>query len=205
MNQNPNVYSKNEKEELNNNIISKLENINSKFILKKIFNNLSEKQFLKIINYNKNIQNKLGLSINNYIDFTKIIIEIIPVKNYSDNEIKLINISNEKDKSFFHLYLNENENELNKNILTKNEINKIDKIKIIIDNQIKSFHELFRNCKYIESINFIRFKRENIIDMSYMFAGCKSLKNLNISHFITNKVTNMSCMFSECSSLKELN
>ena len=138
MNQNPNAYSKNEKEELNNNIISKLENINSKFILKKIFNNLSEKQFLKIINYNKNIQNKLGLSINNYIDFTKIIIEIIPVKNYSDNQIKLINTPNEKDKSFFHLYLNENENELNKNILTKNEINKIDKIKIIIDNKIFS-------------------------------------------------------------------
>ena len=45
--------SRNKKGKFNKNIISKLEDINSKYILKKIFNNLSEKKLLKIICYNK--------------------------------------------------------------------------------------------------------------------------------------------------------
>ena len=69
------------------------------------------------------------------------------------------------------------------------------KIKIIIDYQVKSFKELFSGCYYIESINFKKFYRNNITDMSYMFAGCSSLKELNLNNFNTNNVTNMSDMF----------
>ena len=82
--------SRNKKGKFNKNIISKLEDINSKYILKKIFNNLSEKKLLKIICYNKNIQNKLKLNINDYIDFRQIIIEIIPVKDYFSEKINII-------------------------------------------------------------------------------------------------------------------
>ena len=70
------------------------------------------------------------------------------------------------------------------------------KIKIIIDYQVKSFKELFNEVKSIESINFRKFHRDNITDMSYMFDGCSSLKELNLNNFNTNNVTNMYGMFS---------
>ena len=79
------------------------------------------------------------------------------------------------------------------------------KIKIIIDYQVQSFKKLFNYCKCIESINYKKFYRNNITDMSWMFYGCSSLKELNLNNFNTNNVTNMSCMFDGCSSLKELN
>ena len=90
----------------------------------------------------------------------------------------------------------------------KYEINKEDKltkIKIIIDYQVKSFKGLFFRCYCIESINFKKFYRNNITDMSWMFYGCSSLKELNLNKFNTNNVNNMCGMFSGCSSLKELN
>ena len=58
-----------------------LENIKSKIILKRIFDNLCKKKKLNIIKYNKNIQNRLNLDINDYDDFFKTIIEIIPADN----------------------------------------------------------------------------------------------------------------------------
>ena len=78
------------------------------------------------------------------------------------------------------------------------------KIKVIIDYQVKSFKELFYWCKCIESINFKKFYRNNITDMSWMFNGCSSLKELNLNNFNTNNVTNMSYMFYGCSSFKEI-
>ena len=43
------------------------EKIKSKYILKKIFNNVQEKIVLQIFKYNKNIQKKIDININNYI------------------------------------------------------------------------------------------------------------------------------------------
>ena len=80
--------------------------------------------------------------------------------------------------------------------------NKVSRIKIIINYQVKSFKDLFEYCKYIELISFKKFYRNNIIDMSGMFYECSSLKELNLSNFNTNNVTYMSCMFRGCSSLK---
>ena len=82
-------------------------------------------------------------------------------------------------------YLNKNKN--------------IDKIKIIIDYQVKSFEKLFYYCKCIEYINFKKFYRNNINNMGYMFYGCSSLRELNLSNFNTNNVTNMRGMFCGCS------
>ena len=73
------------------------------------------------------------------------------------------------------------------------------KKKIIIDYQVKSFKGLFPRCECIESINFKKFYRNNITDMSGMFYKCSSLKELNINNFNTNNVTNMKYMFSGCS------
>ena len=57
---------------------------------------------------------------------------------------------------------------------------KVQFIKVIIDYNISSLSELFKGCKYIETINFKRFYRSNINNMSYMFDGCISLNFIEI-------------------------
>ena len=56
---------------------TKLNNVKSKFILKKIFDNIPKIKGLNIIRYNKSIQNKLNIDINLYkIEYSQIIFEI---------------------------------------------------------------------------------------------------------------------------------
>ena len=75
----------------------------------------------------------------------------------------------------------------------------VSKISIIIYYQIKSFSKLFFYCECIESIEFKKFYRNNITDISLMFDECPSLKELNLNNFNTNNVTNMSYMLRGCS------
>ena len=149
-----------------------IDNIKSRYILSKIYNNMTIKKKLDIVKHNKKIQNRLNLSTKDYKEYCKIEIEIIPKK---DEYGKFINI-NENDKLYYHIYFNDNKEE----IKNKYEINKKDKvtnIKIIIDYQVKSFKHLFSWCNCIESINFKKFYRNNISDMSWIFSECYSLKN----------------------------
>ena len=179
-----------------------IENIKSRYILSKIIDNMPKKIKLEIVRYNKKIQNILNLSVNDYKEYYEgIEIEIIPVKGEYG---KFIHIDNENDKLYYHIYFNDNKEEI-KNKYRIEEEDKVTKIKIIIDNQVTSFRKLFFNCKCIESIKFKKFYRNNITDMSLMFSGCSSLNDLNINNFNTNNVINMACMFAGCSSLKELN
>ena len=181
------------------------ENIKSKYILQVIFANLREKKLLKLIKYNKNIQSKLNRDINDYIKYyeynKKIIIEIITIsKNYKNYFIKY----KEEDERYFHIYFNDEKEEI---LLCKNYFDydkNVTKIKIIIDEQITSFEGLFSECICIEKINFIKFNRKDITDMSYMFYKCKSLKEINFYNFNTTNVTDMSSMFFGCTSLEKL-
>ena len=138
-----------------------MEKIKSRYILSKIYDIMPKKKKLEIIKYNKRIQNRLNLSIKNYKEysetFTPIEIEIIPTK---DKYGKFIYI-NENDKLYYHIYFNDNEEEI-KNKYEINKEDKVTKIKIIIDYQVKSFKELFYDCKCIESINFKKFYRNTI-------------------------------------------
>ena len=152
-----------------------LENIKSRYILSKIYDNMIIKKKLEIVKYNKKIQNRINLSVKDYTEysetFTSIEIEIIPTK---DEYGRFINI-NKNDKLYYHIYFNDNNEEI-KNKYEIKEEDKVTKIKIIIDYQIKSFNSLFKWCKCIESINFKKFYRNNITDMSWMFYGCSTLK-----------------------------
>ena len=177
-----------------------IDNIKSRYILSKIYDNMIIKKKLEIVKHNKKIQNRINLSVNDYKEYCEIEIEIIPIK---DKFGKFINID-ENDKLFYHIYFNDNKEEI-KNKYKINKKDKVTKIKVIIDYQVKSFKELFYRCKCIESINFKKFYRNNITDMSCMFSKCSSLKELNLNNFNTNNVTDMSWMFCGCSSLKELN
>ena len=181
-----------------------LKNIKSNFILKKIFDYIHKRRALKTIRYNKSIQKRINININHYKEYlekySSIEIEIKPMKNKYG---RFINIKDE-DEEYYHIYYNDNKREQIKSTsLNKND--KVLKINIIIDHQVKSFYDLFKNCKCIKSIYFKKFYRNNITNMSYMFYECSSLKKLNSNNFNTNNVTNMRCMFNGCSSLKELN
>ena len=176
------------------------DNIKSKFILKRIFNNLHERKALQIMKPSKKMQNKMSINLINYKTFSNIEIDIIPAENQCG---KIIQINKEEEKPYYHIYFNNNLNEeIKKDFFDEND--KVFKIKIIIENPVKSLTKLFLYCKYIESIYFKKFYRRNIYDMSNMFFGCSSLKEINFSNFNSINVTNMSYMFYGCSSLKKL-
>ena len=200
---NPSNELSKEKTELNK-MKSKdiFKSLKSDYFLQKLFNNLLKNKSLDIVKYNKTIKERINISIKDYKEYSEIYssieIEIKPVKNKYG---KFINMN--EDEIYYHIYFNGNKEEIKRNYLKEKE--QIKTIKIIIDYQIKSFKQLFCFCKYIESLKFKKFYRNNINDMSYMFYKCSSLKELNLSNFNTNNVINMGKMFYECSSLKELN
>ena len=148
------------------------EKIKSDYFLQKLYDNMPKKKKLEIVKYNKKIQNRINLSVKDYKEYSEtyssIEIEIIPAKGEYG---KFINI-NENDKLFYHIYFNDNKEEI-KNKYKIDE--KVTKIKVIIDYQVKSFNKLFDDCECIESINFNKFYRNNITDMSFMFSFCSSL------------------------------
>ena len=138
-----------------------IDSIKSRYILSKIYNNMTIKKKLEIVKYNKKLQNRTNLSINDYKEYsetTPIEIEIIPFKNKYD---KFINIS-KNDKLYYHIYFNDNKEEI-KNKYKIDEDDKVKKIKIIIDYQVKSFKKLFFECECIKSIDFKKFYRNKYI------------------------------------------
>ena len=79
-------------------------NIKSKYILQKVFNNLMKKKSLYIIKYNKNIKERINISIKDYKEYFEIYspieIEIKLAKNKYGN---IINI-NKEDEKYYHIY-----------------------------------------------------------------------------------------------------
>jgi len=174
--------------------------IKSKYILSQIFDILMMSKTLNIIRYNKEIKNKLKRKLLDYKnEYEKIVIEIIPKDNEYGN---FINFSL-STKSFYHIYFDGNNKMIDRNYIKKDE--KVTKIKIFIDNKVKSLYKLFINCICIKSIDFIKFNRNDINNMREMFHGCSSLENINFTNFNTDNANRMNSMFDGCSSLKELN
>ena len=141
------------------------DNLKNDYFLQKLFCLIETRRKLEIIKYNTNIKKRINININDYKEYSLIEIDIFPVNNEYGEFIKI------KDKpEYYHIYFNNNNEEMKRNYLYQDD--KITKIKIIIDYQIKSFKKLFYNCECIEYINFTKFFRTNITDMSYMFCGC---------------------------------
>ena len=181
-----------------------LDIIKSDYFLKKIFTYSNKVKSFKIVKLNKQIQRRLNLGIKDYKDcsetFTPIEIVIIPIKELKDGYAKFINVIDKID--YYHIYFNNNNKETKRNTVYKHD--KVTKIKVILDYQIKSFEGLFKYCN-IELIIFKKFCRNNITNMKEMFLGCNTLKEINLSKFNTSNVSNMYRMFLNCSSLIELN
>ena len=121
--------------------IDKFNNIKSKYILEKVFNNLKNGKTLNIVKYNENIKKRINININDYKEYSEkyssIEIEIKPVSNKYG---KVINIKKEEE-IYYHIYFNNNKKEVKRNFIDKNAQIKV--IKIVINYQIKSFEELF--------------------------------------------------------------
>ena len=135
-----------------------IQSLKSDYFLQKLYDIMPKKKKLEIVKYNKKVQNRLDLGIKDYKEYSEtyssIEIEIIPAKGEYG---KFINI-NENDELYYHIYFNDNKEEI-KNKYEIKEEDKVTKIKIIIDYQIKSFNSLFKWCECIESINFKKFYR----------------------------------------------
>ena len=178
--------------------------IKSNYILKEIFDNLSEKKLLKIIKVNKNIQKCLNKGLNDFKMFyekIEIELELLKKPTYPNCFIHY----QKKYENYFHIYFdNDMKKEVKKNFVNYS-TEKVNKVKIIIDNKIKSLSQLFENCINIKKMNFIKFNRKDIIDMSSIFERCENLEEINFNNnFYTDNVTNMSRMFFDCSSLTKL-
>ena len=174
--------------------------IRSNYMLKRIFSHLSTTRLLDTIRYNKKLQNKLNKDINDYKKYLQIEIEIIPFKNIYGN---FINILNQNDENYYHIYFDDNKEEIKRHYI--NQSDNVNKIIIEIDYEIKSLYMLFKECPCIKIMNFLKFKRNINGDMSYLFSNYKSIEEINFYEFKSNKATNFSFMFYECSSLKRLN
>ena len=173
--------------------------VRSKFILKKIFEHLNKIQLLQIIRYNKDLRKELDISDEDYKrESWKIEIELILT---DDAKGKFINIRKGLEP-YFKIYFNNNTQERKEKKVNEND--KVERIKIIIDHQNNAFDGLFKNCKCIQKINFIKFNRNDINNMSSMFFECSSLEEIDLSHFNTEKVTEMLEMFYGCTSLKKI-
>ena len=104
--------------------ITKYKMIKTDYFLEKVFNNLEEKKSLNLVKYNKNIKNRINININNYKEYSEkyssIEIEIKPVNNKYG---KFVNIKKDDEKKYFHIYFNNNKEEIKRNNLT--EVDKI--------------------------------------------------------------------------------
>ena len=92
--------------------INIFESLKSDYFLRKIFENLIKKKTLQLINYNKKIQNRVNININDYKEYSSIKIEIIPVLNKYGT---FIQINKEEDKKYFHIFFNNKKKEIKRN------------------------------------------------------------------------------------------
>ena len=122
-----NAYKENNKENGSAKPNPIIENIKSRYILSKIYNNMTKKKKLEIVKYNKRIQNRINLSVKNYKEysetFTPIEIEIIPTKGKYGKFIN-INENDENDKLNYHIYFNNNKKNIKRKTPIKNNNNK---------------------------------------------------------------------------------
>ena len=129
--------------------------IKNNYILKQIFEKLKTYTKLEIIKYNKQIQKRLNLSVKDYKEYCQLYSSIEIELKVEDNECnKLINIS-DKEKKYFHIYLDNSNKETKRNYLKENENAK--NIKTTTNHQVKLFKSSLHNCSHISSITFKNF------------------------------------------------
>ena len=100
-----------------------LKKLKSDYFLHLLFNNLLKKKSLEIIKYKKNIKNRINISIKDYKEYSEMYSSIeIEIKPANNKYGKFININKENEK-YYHIYFNDNKEEIKRNYLDKNVTN----------------------------------------------------------------------------------
>ena len=90
---------------INSNLNNNLNNVKSVYILREIFDIIPKNERLGIIKYNKKLQKKLNLSVNDYKEYSSLYSSIeIEIKTANNEYGKFVNIS-ESDKKYYHIFL----------------------------------------------------------------------------------------------------
>jgi surface protein len=193
-----------------------LKNIKSKYILKQIFSLLNEYINLKLLNYNRKLQEKLEIDINDYISYNLIKIELI-VNPLEYEKEKFINIQLKNEKNYDFNFYDEADNKIErqkKNFIygllfgedydTIDKKDNIHKILVCINNKIKDINGLFQKIGCLKEINFLNCKRLNLFNLEKLFLNCNNLIKLNLANMETKNILNMSKIFAGCKLLEEI-
>ena len=93
-------------------------NLKNDYFLQKVFNNLEKKKSLDFIKYNKSIKKRLNINIKDYKEYSEIYSSIeIELKPVNNKYGEFINID-EGDEIYYHIYFNDNKEEIKRNDLT---------------------------------------------------------------------------------------
>ena len=180
----------------NQSITNSLLNVNSKYILELIFNNISQRKFLNIIRYNEKLQNLLNKTIVDYYEeYSKIV--IIEITLSIPQSEKLYG----KLSKYNNIYINGNKEEFKKDYFDSEDNGKTITIKeySVCYFPLKIFHD----WKYVEKFDIIKYQRPKIKDASYMFRNFENLREINIYDF-PDSCINMADMFCQCNSLEKV-
>ena len=117
------------------------DNLLSDFFLIKMFDIMKKNKSLAMIKYNKKLQKRMHLNINDYKEYSELYSSIeIEIKLMNNKYGKFINILDE-EKEYYHIYFDNLNEEKKRNYVEESDIVKT--IKIIINYQIKSFNFVF--------------------------------------------------------------
>ena len=185
--------------------------LKSQLVWKIILEKLNDRsRHMKLLKYNKTLQKKFGLSLNDYKNYIQLKIELIPIESSNLKRQKNFFINSKAIKNNYTAYINDNKKLLNRDYFTVED--KVSKINLMLHDIGDSLKDLFNiqqygsfaGCDCIKEIKFIMFNKKNIKDMSFMFHGCTKVTNIEFSEFHSKNVKNMSYMFYGCSSLVNL-
>ncbi|MCQ2821379.1 MAG: leucine-rich repeat domain-containing protein, partial [archaeon] len=101
------------------------------------------------------------------------------------------------------MYLNDNPIKFSKTI-PKGTIIGPFKITFKFKHILKSFKEMFKNCKDIVEVKFDGVQTENVTSMEKTFKGCSSLKKVDFGIMNNTNLRDLDSMFEGCYNLKEV-
>ena len=184
-----------------------LDNIKSNYILRIIIkNHLNRKSYLSLFKKSNKYKKKLEINLKDYETYFYITkIELFPIP-YQELELgkKYYFMKTKENIEFYNIYFTDNgANRITRKYITKDD--KVNKINIEFNENIKAINGLFYDCNILKEIKFTKFNRNDFTDLSNMFYGCERLSSLDITKLKTPYVTDMKWMFALCKSLTELN
>ena len=173
-------------------------------IYKPIKTNKTEKKpKIKIHNINENIMKMTYFVRDNNIDKRIKIFDPVFVEN--NKNILSLSVNGRDQKELSVYYNNNNPDDKGKPIIDV--IIKEKRGKNENENKyVTDMSYMFNNCKYLKSVDFQKWKTDNITSMEAMFQLC-NIDNkdiINISKLNISKLENIRAMFCKCTQLKTL-